>query len=320
MDSNIPLPSLQKPQKHEFLKPVSVWLFVAISCGLSLSLFGSTIMSFASFVPASFVSFGIGFATFILASIWIALGTGPYWKRLLGSFSCATIVSLGLALAVFFVAMTENGKGMHPGDIFYFLSGGPMLWLIIQIPFWVARVGRGWRVGLEQSVDTNFKIVDIMAFTLLVAISVAALNIQDSRLFVGNSPGQLIGMVGIPYLVMVICGAAIGLPAVCFLLKQPKRIRTGQKLDQYEDSVGKGCGRFFIATLLVNIALGVFISIISTGLFSRMPNSSTLPILLLVTFSLLLFCAAFFVAIPLLAMRETGMSFFRIVKNSNVSN
>lgn len=158
---------------HLEVEHVPTTHFVGLAVSYLFGVFFLFLVGTASMAAVIFNVAGAAmcFATLGLCSMWADLGPGAYWKRALGSLAVGLFVATGPFLALLFsrsVPDSSIGAGV-------FLSVGPIVWLLTQIPFFIVRSVLRWRLAPKPSFG-QLTIPDIFGFLTVAAVCFACLQ------------------------------------------------------------------------------------------------------------------------------------------------
>lgn len=123
---------------------------------------------------------GLMMAVVNLCAAWVVLGPETLGRRLIITFSAMLIVAAGGGLGVL-VLSGNPSTGPELKDVLFVVAPIAIYWLVAQIPFWLLRIARGWRLTIgDQQPSSQVSIVDMMVLTAVVAVSVSPLNFATS--------------------------------------------------------------------------------------------------------------------------------------------
>jgi hypothetical protein len=132
--------------------------------------------------PLVFCYFGIIAAQPFVLSAWLAWGGGSFLKRFALHWEVAYALAITLLIGAILTEEEGFGNRSIREDFKNFLLSLPLLGLWVQLPFWAARVGFGWRLVDEYGDNEPHQplaIRDVMAGTVIVGVSLAAAKLAE---------------------------------------------------------------------------------------------------------------------------------------------
>jgi len=226
------------------------------------------------------------FATIQLCAVWAALGPGIYWQRALGALAVGAFVGIGAYLGMLF-------NGAFPDPLIgagVFLSIGPIVWLVAQLPFLMMRFLCHWKLSSKPAFG-QLTIPDIFGFLSVAAVCFASLQFT-----------QLLPEIDGPRSIFNLVGNMIGSTCAASLLIQLFISIPCLSIIFGSDTSGDGFARVF--GIGICLAFGLFFLLIILG--GILGGGPQMPV---IAFMLMLFFGTYAVAfcMPLMFHRDAGI-------------
>lgn len=146
-------------------------LVLAYSALIFVVAVGAILLSTDGIIGGMVCLFAMVMVVFQAGSMWAVLGPGQYWRSALISFAACTTIGISALTGMILVLVPRLGS---LDDFARLLAVCPLIWIANQLPFWVLRFFRNWRIVHDSfNSQTALTIIDLMTYTAFTAMSLA---------------------------------------------------------------------------------------------------------------------------------------------------